>query len=216
MRFHLFLLLIFYFPKYSICQDSFIRYLIKDIGTIDISSKLELQEGILQEITDNVEQKIASKLKYEIISGKITFQQKGLNKFSKESLDQYARITILANIETPGRFEKIQTKIILSPSELETFDATIKKQFIDAYGKIGMKVTSWDTTKIVEINNISATKVSYKVTLFKAISINVETYQFQNYDREHVITFSYNPTDIENWGDIFDKTINSLIITNRR
>lgn len=200
-----------------IAQTSFDSYLIKDVGHISIPKSLELQAGKYKEYAKGEQQKGSKKFKYEISDQRIVFQNKQVNSFDKDALNEYTRIIIETKIGEYGDYEKLTTKIKASKSELAEINNQMKKSAEENLKRMGSKIIKWYDMEIVLVNGRTALKNSYIRQLNeKKPFVHVTMYQFHNNDRIHFLTLSYREQDAKIWKIPFQTVVNSLTLNNVR
>lgn len=201
----------------AVAQTSFENYIIKDVGYISIPTSLELQEGNYKEFIEGVQQNLSKKFKYEISDQRTVFQNKEVNKFDKDALNEYTRVIIDTKIGSYGDYEKLTTKIKVSKTELAELNNQIRKSAEEKLNSMGTKIIKWYDVEIVLLNGKTALKSSLIRQLNENTpSVHVTTYQFQNNDRMHSLTLSYREKDAIQWKTPFQKIVNSFVITNIR
>lgn len=200
----------------SFSQIEFDNYLLSGIGSISIPNTMELQSGQYKEINDKIEEKVAEKFKYEITGNMIVFQQKGLNELEKKSFTTYARIMLDTDIGKPGDFQKANTKIALTSSEIKELSDELKQEVLTGFKGTALKLIDWYSCSFALISGKQCLKISYKRQLADNPPVLVDIYRFQNNDRLHSLTIAYRVSDYETVKSIFNKTINSFKLTNIR
>jgi len=201
----------------SISQTGYENYLIKDVGHISIPKLLELQGGKFKELATEVQKKASEKYKYEISDLRVVFQNRGVNKFDKDALTDYARVIIETKIKNYGDYQKLTTQIKATKLELEELNDQMKKSAEENLKSMGSRMIKWNNVQIVIVNGMTALKSSYIRQLNKDRPyVHVTMYQFLNNDRIHFLTLSCQEKDLAKWKIPFQTILNSFVITNVR
>lgn len=190
------------------------RIEISDIGSIDLAPDLEIQGGDYKEFNAKLRDKMGQYLKVDFSQPKLTLQPKGVNEFNQQSLKKYIRIMVETIPGNEGDFDKITQQIKVSDNELSELNADFKSQIIQSFQGTALKLIEWYPTEIVELNNMSAIKISYKRQLKDQPHVVVEIFRIQNYDKLHSLTMSYRENEKSTWKPIIEKTKESFRITN--
>lgn len=185
-----------------------------DIGSIDLAPELEIQGGDYKEFNAQLRDKMGEYLKVDFSQPKLTLQPKGINEFNQQSLKRYIRIMVETIPGNEGDFDKINEQIEISDSELRELNTEFKNQITQSFHGTGLKLIEWYPTEIVELNNMSAIRISYKRQLKDQPYVMVEIFRIQNYDRMHSLTMSYRKNEESLWKPIIEKTKASYRITN--
>lgn len=197
-------------------QISSQNYLLKNIGYISIPNIMEVQSGNYKKLAEVYQKELGMKFGYEVSDNRIVFQQKGLNDGNKSAYASYARIIIETVVGNFGDFEKLNTKLSASYSELDALNNQLKSQVEASFIGTGLKLINWYGAKIETINGMTALKISYLRQLNNNPFVLVSMYQFHNNDRMHQITLSYRQLDADIWKPAFSKVLTSFKITNIR
>lgn len=184
------------------------------IGSIDLAPELEIQGGDYKEFNAQLRDKMGQYYKVDFSQPKLTLQPKGINEFNQQSLKKYIRIMVETIPGSDGDFEKINEQIKISSNELSELNADFKSQIIQSFQGTALKLIEWYPTEIVELNNMSAIKISYRRQLKDQPHVMVEILRIQNYDRMHSLTLSYREKEKSLWKPIIEKTKASYRITN--
>lgn len=190
------------------------RIEIKDIGSIDLAPELEIQGGEYKEFNAKLRDKMGQYLKVDFSQPKLTMQPKGINDFNQQSLKKYIRIMVETIPGEQGDFDKINERIEISDIELKELNDEFKRQIIQSFQGTALKLIEWYPTEIIELNNMSAIKISYKRQLKDQPYVMVEIFRIQNYDIMHSLTVSYREQEKSLWKPIIEKTKASYRITN--
>lgn len=191
--------------------QAFVEFKLNGLGSILIPDIMELQSGAYKKLSDG----FSKEMGYDV-SGKVIFQQKGLNELNFRGINTYARVMIGTEVGTPGSYKKLTTKSKATPRELQILGSSLKKELVDSFGNTGLKLLRWDGVSVVTVNGQSALKFAYLRQLNDNPSVYVEIYRFQNNDRMHSLTISYRLDDASIWKDALERTKNSFKITNVR
>lgn len=186
------------------------KYELKDIGTIEIPSIMELQAGVYKEFSD----KTSVELGFDA-SGSIIFQQAGRNNTSSVSTT-YARVILNETIGKKGDYRKITSKLVLSNKQLKEVDSFLKSGIEQANSSTKIKIVRWDGASVATLNGRSVLKVAYLRQLETNPPVFVEIYRIENYDREYIFTISYREKDASIWKDALTKVKDSFTVTNIR
>lgn len=179
---------------------------IESMGSIYLPSEMEIQKGKYKKLNDKL---------YEIIgneSKSVVFQQKGLNEFSKDAYNSYARILIKTEITKENDYPNLYESNIMSERELKEIGMFIIDGLRKEYSKQNIKIIKGFGTSEVTVNKMTAIKTSLERKMGDNPNVMVNMYQFLNKDRMHSLTFSYRSNDKEKWEKIFEKVLNTLFI----
>ncbi|MFT6443346.1 MAG: hypothetical protein ACJASM_002906 [Salibacteraceae bacterium] len=190
------------------------RIEIADIGSIDLAPELEIQGGGFKEFNAKLRDKMGQYLTVDFIQPKLTLQPKGINEFNQQSLKKYIRIMVETVPGNEGEFDKINEQIEISDNELSELNSEFKSQIIQSFQGTTLKLIEWYPTEIVELNNMTAIRMSYKRQLKDQPHVMVEIFRIQNNDRMHSLTISYRENEKSLWGTIIERTKSSYRITN--
>jgi hypothetical protein len=213
MRNIIFLIIINFNANDCISQKlTFEKYIITSMGYISIPSNMEVQTGHIKRVYEEL-LKIYS---FEASGNEIVFQPKGLNNNDISEKKIYARIMIETIIGNKGDYELLSNKLLISQKELIEINSELKSQIENEFINTGLKLIKWNPLKIETINGFSCVKTSYVRQLNLKPEVEVNIYQFQNNDRLHRITISYQKSEEATWLPIHAFIINSINITNSR
>ncbi|MBV6462044.1 MAG: hypothetical protein HJHJAOHD_02180 [Flavobacteriales bacterium] len=190
------------------------RIEIADIGSIDLAPELEIQGGDYKVFNAKLRDKMGQYLKVDFSQPKLTLQPKGINEFNQQSLKKYIRIMVETIPGNKGEFDKINEQIEISDNELSELNSEFKSQIIQSFQGTTLKLIEWYPTEIVELNNMTAIRMSYKRQLKDQPHVMVEIFRIQNNDRMHSLTISYRENEKSLWKTIIEKTKASYRITN--
>jgi len=187
------------------------RIYIKNVGNFDLPPTMEVQKGKYKEFAD-----VIKKIK-GFDASPLTAQQKGLNEFSNEGYEKYARVMIQTTFGLPGDFLKLK----FDTSELSQVDkydmsSIYKQQIQQGFLGTGLKLIEWYPLKIEKINGMSCIHISYKRQLGDKPFVLVHMYSFHNNDRMHIFTLSYRLAEADYWKSDYEKILKSFRITNVR
>jgi hypothetical protein len=189
-------------------EDGWERVKLPGIGSIDIPPGMERPAGIYADITNEFYQ-YQNNAPSEII-----FQQKGLNEFSGESFQSYARVMLDTTIGNPGDYESLY---FIFPKdrndEIKEIDAQFRSTLTSEYPKMGIKILSWNEAAFEIINGMSSIHFSLTRQLHDRPVVLVHNYIFQNRDRMYFLTLSYQLDKEAKWKDDFEKILHSFRIT---
>lgn len=217
MRYLPIVLFFFCATSIAVAQTTFYHYRVNNLGYISIPSNMEEQSGTYKVLAETFQQQNARKLDYEIdFSNRIVFQQKGVNAFEKTP--SYARVIVKTIMGSAGDYNKLSYKLSFSASELQKLSEQNRSGLEQVFNQSqqGQKLLTWHGLSIVTINGVSAYKFSYVRQLGNNSPVYVELYQFENYDRMHELTLSYRLEDASTWKPLYEKVLNSFVITSIR
>ena len=187
--------------------EGWTKYEIDGFGEIIIAPEMEVQKGKYKEMGE----------KFRKMNGlegpQIVFQQSGLNDDESDAKSSYARVIIKTVVEKPGAYERLNN-LIASKSELDETNDLMKEKLGKMMKKQGMDIVEWYPLEIKIVNGATALYSSYiRKSVSNPSNVYVKMYQFHNYDRLHMITFSYRISEKEKWSNIYDNIISSIKIT---
>lgn len=187
--------------------EGWTKYEIDGFGEITIPPEMEVQKGKYKEMGE----------KFRKMNGldgpQIVFQQSGLNDDETDAKSSYARVIIKTVVEKPGDYEKLNN-LYAPKSELEEANDIMKEKLGKTMKKQGMDLVEWYPIEIKKVNGVPALYSSYvRKSVSSPSNVYVRMFQFHNYDRLHMITFSYRISEKEKWSNIFDNIISSIKIT---
>lgn len=188
------------------------RYQIKDLGSLEVTDRLEVQGEMMRAQNKVLEQELGIK---DIQASDVIFQQKGLNDRSPEGRETYVRIMIRTKVGTSGDFLKLNALIDLTAPERAAFDSDRRSQVDEELRKMGSGATvvSWDGMRIGKAGTYAALHFGYVRKLGGKPPVRVEEYIIQNSDRVHYVTMSYRIEDKSLWQPALDHALKSLKIT---
>ncbi|MDL2223592.1 hypothetical protein LJB98_05800 [Bacteroidales bacterium OttesenSCG-928-M11] len=175
-------------------------YVVKNVGDIRISNKMELQSSSYKPQEPN----------------KVVFQQKGLNNGSISAEETYVRLIIETSIGTRGDYEKLGSTTPISESEMKELNEMLRQSLISQFKGSGMKLITWHGTSFKKINGQNCLIYSYLRQLRDNPPVEVSIYSFHNNDRVHTITISCRKDEKKDWWTILTNSIKSFKITNVR
>lgn len=169
------------------------------IGSIDMTSNLEIKGGFY----NYVNPKNASAL---------ILQPNGIDNEDISALNSYMRIMYETFIGEPGDFNNINELIQYHDNELNFIDNQFKNDFIEDFAKNNLRIIKWNTIEIVELNNMSALKISYTRQWRAEPYVNVEIYRIFNNDRFYSLTISYRESEKGKWEEAISTAKSSFRI----
>jgi curved DNA-binding protein CbpA len=190
------------------------KYILNNIGVINIPIEMEMQRGEYKETNKIVKDKINNKTTHLNTHETTIFQQKGLNILDKKSFDTYSRVIIDTKVRKAGTFQKLTDTIHITKTELLELDDYFKNEVYENFKGTKINLIKWNKTEFLLVNGRPAIKTSYVRQFENNLYTEVEHYSFQNYDRLHSITLSYRQNDSLIWKPLFSKIIKSFKITN--
>jgi hypothetical protein len=190
------------------------RIEISDIGTIDLSPKLEIQSGKYKEMKLQIKDKAQEIWGLKFDEPKLVIQPKGINQFDETSLSKYCRVIIETIPGNPNEFQRLNEKIDITSSELSELNIEFKNQVQQGFYNTPLKLIEWYPLRINEINGMPCIHASYKRQFKDQPFVIVDLYRFLNYDRIISLTISYRISEKEYWSSILNNTLKSFRITN--
>jgi len=190
------------------------RIKIKDVGTIDLSPKLEIQGGKYKELKLEIINELEKIWGFNYLDNKLILQPKGVNDINETSTNKYCRIIVETTINAPNDYQKLNEKIVISAIELQEFNNEIKKQVEQNFMNTPLKVVEWYPAKIIEINGMPCFQTNFTRRLKDNPLVFVNTYRFFNNDRIHSLTISYRISEKDYWSSTVENTLSSFRITN--
>lgn len=210
-----FIVLLTLTAKLSLGQQTMENYLLKDIGSISIPTNMELQNNN-KTGSEFYPKEAVRKSGFEASNNRVVFQEKAIDADVKNEYSTYARVILKTTLGNEGDFEKLTTKLAMTPAELATLDAQLKSEIEQSFTGTGVKLVSWYGIRIMTVNGRTALNVSYLRQLDNQPHVTVSIYQFNNNDRVHKLTLSYTSQDAVKWSPLFSKILTSFTITNVR
>lgn len=211
------LVIIFLASNLSFSQNNlnFNTFNLKGTGTISIPISLEKQDGAYKKLSEKAQNEIG----YEVSEDRVVFQVIGRNDNGiKERTPSYEKLIFETKIGNKGDFKKINS--IATTNELKEINDDSYNTFqseMEIYKtKINIKLLSWTKASNVKINNKNVIKLSYVRQINDNEPSVVDVYFYVNNDRYHKITTTYRLEKSKDWKPIFEKVINSFVITNIR
>ena len=209
---------VFFLTYSTSAQTSKITYediTLTGIGSISIPSIMELQSGVYKEFSN----KFSKELGFDV-SGVIIYQQAGLNDLFKtlKKSNTYARLMIKETSGKAGEYRRLDSKLVVTPSELRLLNTQSKNELINQFQSsgTGLKLIRWDGVSVDKISGFDVLKTAYLRQLNDNPAVYVELYHMENYDRQYTLTISYREEDSSIWKDALNKTKTSFKITNIR
>jgi hypothetical protein len=185
---------------------------VKDIGTIAIPPKMEIQSGEYKKFRDKefIEMNISP-------NADIVIQPKSVNTFDKEGLGKYARIIIETVRGQIGDFEQLDFDVnYYTNDDIRFMDSLFKDQTINSHKEFDNMILEWFPLNVKTINGMTCLHVSYLRQLQNRPEVIVNIYVFQNHDRLHRLIMSYQKDKSEYWKGDFEKVLYSFKILNVR
>lgn len=190
------------------------RIEIGDIGTIDLSPKLEIQSGKYKEMKLQIKDKAQEIWGIRFDEPKLVIQPKGINQFNETSLSKYCRVIIETISGNPNEFQRLNEKINITSSEIAELNNEFKNQVQQGFFNTPLKLIEWYPLRINEFNGMPCIHVSYKRQFKDQPYVMVDLYRFMNYDRIISLTISYRISEKEYWLPALNNTLKSFRITN--
>jgi hypothetical protein len=181
---------------------------IKNIGSFDLPPTMEVQKGKYKEFVNEIK-----KIK-GFDATQLTAQQKGLNEFSKEGFEKYARVMIETTFGSVGEFEKLNSSITqYTQADILDLSSTYKQQIQQTILGTGVKLIEWYPLKIEKVNGMFCIHISYRRQLQDNPLVLVHMYIFHNNDRIHTFTLSYRLSEVDYWKSDYATILKSFRIT---
>lgn len=190
------------------------RIEINEVGTIDLSPKLEIQSGQYKEMKLKVKDKAQEIWGIVFEEPKLVIQPKGINDFNETSLSKYCRVIIDTEIGNSNDYQHLNEKIVISATELAELDTEFRKMVQQGFMNTPLKLINWYPLKITVINGMPCIHISYQRQFKDQPYVMVDMYRFLNFDRIHSLTISYRISEKEYWQSTLDNTLKSFRITN--
>lgn len=194
-------------------QRGWDRIMIDGIGSIDIPPEMEVQsqeyKAFTREITDGkVDEYLAE---FGESFRDITIQPKGINDIFP-SIEYYSRVLLETDIGKEGDYLLLTQNSNVNQNFVEMLgeqQRIIIEENVDMF-----RILEWYEPRIEIVNGMFTIKTSYLRQMGSNPPVYVEMYNFQNYDRQHRLTFSYRMKEKEIWEPLFAKMKSSFRITN--
>ena len=187
-------------------------FTLKGTGEILIPSSLEKQDDVYKKLSEKAQKEIGE----EVTDDRVVFHRKGRNANSENKSPSYEKIIFETHIGNIGDFKKYNSKA--TKEELKQINDDSKNTFkseMEIYKtKINIKLLSWTNASNVIISNKNVIKLSYTRQINENEPSIADVYFFVNNDRYHKITICYRVSQSSEWKPVFEKVINSFIITN--
>ena len=193
-------------------EQGWVRLKIPDVGSIDYPPDfLELQSGDYREFVEEVF------LVYELQSSDFTLQQVGLNELNLSAFDEYRRVMLQTSYLNPGEeVFRAKQKYTMSKQELAEIRSAWVSQVSQELAQQSMaglgdnRIVDPGSVEIVEINGMHPLVWTYTRQLDDNPVVLVRQYVFWNYDKMHLLSFSYRVQDEEECTDIYAKILQSF------
>jgi hypothetical protein len=187
------------------------RIYIKNVGNFDLPPTMAIQAGKYKQMQNE----FYKRMEYDV--PQLVAQQKGLNEFSKEGFEKYARIMVETTLGSVGDFEKINFNINqYTQADILELSSTYKQQIQQSFLGTGIKLIEWYPLKLEKVNGMSCIHISYKRQLQDKPFVLVHIYYFHNNDRMHSLTLSYRLSEVDYWKSDYATILKSFRITNIR
>ena len=131
----------------------------------------------------------------------------------KSKISRSATIIVNTAFMEPGKLENLDHKWNLSEETMEEMNTGILINSEQVFSQTGDNLVRWYPFEIASINGLSCFHTHYIKQNTDSISIEVNTYGFQNYDRQHTITFSCFINEKNKWEKDFENILNTFWIT---
>lgn len=190
-------------------------YEIKNTGTIDIPSTLELRnkDSFIQKFSEITRETRGQFYNIDFVPPKIVFQPVGMN--NKPISQTYSRVLIFITQGKQNDFLKYDELSNTKKSDLDEFFQYVKTQNENEAKKVGITILKHFPYEIVNINGISAFKTAYTRRIPDNPAVYVESYLIFNNDIKLELTMSYRVEESEMWASDFTEIIKRLKLTKR-
>lgn len=188
-------------------------YTYNGVYRIELPDKLELQDSELNNVKQIGTKGQKTQININTQSGKIVFQQKGLNDDVKAAYSKYCRVMIEYYKEDSrepvyGRGDQIVVDRVILYSVTESVKEACRRNktpFIKLM-----------TIQPLTINGFPVLYYSYKRKGWENTPpVIVNSYGIFNRYESAVVTFSYREAERENWKSIHDNIMNTFDFTKR-
>ena len=180
------------------------KIFLENWGSIYLPSSMEVQAGINKQIVNE------TKKEFSINAEKIVFQQKGLN--DGENKETYARI-IIKTVDNTDTFPDLNSSKI-TEKEINAYDKSYKEQTyeIAKNPKYNAKIGTWNSLKLLSINNKKCLNYSYMRTVGENPETYIEYFIFWRGSIQHSLNIEYRVKDAKIWKEDLENCIKSLQI----
>lgn len=179
---------------------------INNFCTFELPPTMEIQQGEYKKIQNN--------LYYELKLGvpQIVAQQRGLNEFSKNGYERYARIIYDYKDGVEDLFD-INTKLTkVIQYEIDESNNYLKKETENQLRSYNSSLLEWTPIKFEVVNGMSCFRIKFIRQLKTNPPVLVEIYKFRKNNRLHSLTLSYRTSESDFWGEDFKRTLSSFQI----
>jgi hypothetical protein len=175
-------------------------------GKIDLPSNMEIQAGQYREAMDK------TKEIHGVSASKVIFQQSNLNSRSADGFKTYGRVLIRTVKENKGSFQKLN-EAIYTASEISSINSQYKKEIYETAKSFNSEILEWTNAKMTKVNGMSCVTFGYSRKMGANPPVKITFYIFENYDRQHILTFEYRIKDELVWKPTFENILKSYSIT---
>jgi len=189
------------------------RIEISDVGTIDLSPKLEIQYGEYIETELKIQDSVQKIIVYKFNEPTLVLQPKGIKQFEEDIPQRYCRIIFKTVTGNYGEFQNLNEKIILTSSDIFELNEDLKNQALKAFKNIPGSLIEWFPIQINEINGMPCIHINYVRQYKNNPNAMVDMYRFYNNNRIHYLTISYRLSEKDYWNSELTNTLNSFRIT---
>ncbi|TXF86305.1 hypothetical protein FUA23_19495 [Neolewinella aurantiaca] len=191
------------FPLLLACQ-TMPRFDLEGVATIEVSSAMELQNDAYR----NAAKSYYDQHNFVPVPGRAVFQQSGVNERKQDALALYTRIIHETKRGAKGDFPRLGEDPEMSLQDIEEINAVMKEQMM-APQPMGIKITKWLGTNIVNLNGQYALHIAYERQMKSNPVVRVDRYSFFNDDLLQVLTMSYRKTEEDRWKKIHEQALAS-------
>jgi hypothetical protein len=178
-------------------------------GTINLPSNMEIQAGQYKETMEKIKEING------VAASKVIFQQKGLNTKSQDALKTYSRVMIKTELTGDGLNQKLyETKY--SPSEIDAVNSKYKDEIYSSAKTYNAEILEWTSAKFIKVNNMPCITFGYKRKMGSNPPVQITFYLFENYNRQHLLTFEHRISDEDVWKPTFEKVLASYSIQKQK
>lgn len=187
------------------------KYDIKNLGTLEVSDRMELQGGAFLALSKSY----ASTTGVNVVNDDdAIFQQPGVNDFLPHGKDTYVRLMLRTVVGERAEYATLNDPLNLTQEQIGSMDRERRAVVENDMRKMGMGMTleKWDGLRISTINGYKALHFGYIRRLGTKPPVRVEEYMVQNMDRVHYITVSYRIEDRDIWWPALQRSLSTLQI----
>ena len=195
----------------SISQEK--NYVIKNFGSISVSSNLEIQNGDYKILQNTIEVELRKEAPYlQGSQNAIVFQQKGLNSFSNDAFSKFIRIIIRSQEDKNLNKIKAREPIKISQNEKDNFLKNQKIVAVESANQIGAIIKGQITAKTIKIGSYYYLRAKYLLYHEKFGEIDYSIHYLLNNGYKHIITTMFSVKDKTDFYKIINDALNSIVL----